>query len=431
MNKTIIITEHQSLSLINEEDNVEYIELTPDEYKRYLKMVSYDGRLLYNIPKFRGKKIIINKQLDLSGLPVKDLGPIVINGGLDISRTKISSLDNVDIRSRGWIADWDTPMRKMRERREFLAKVAEQQSKREDGEWDENSELDMVGLCANALFKYLVRYEQFEPKEPGDDEKLEQYRNRIEEIESIEGYDENDELVSEVETLTEEIEEIEKRIDVYNLNYIGKHYKLLEFSVLHQDNESHERYAVGDYDDTNATALSRAEDYIDEVGIENMDKNFVGDYIDEEEFRDYFREGEEEYVRDNIEYIFDEDDFEYSEEVQERIDVIEARLEDSEIDSDEEDELREELDELKDSEKTVSEDLIESKVEEMLNDKADDMMATLIDYGIEFDQFVNKADLAQGMVDADGFGHTISSYDGNEHEVEFQGETYYIFQTEG
>jgi hypothetical protein len=44
---------------------------------------------------------------------------------------------------------------------------------------------------------------------------------------------------------------------------------------------------------------------------------------------------------------------------------------------------------------------------------------------------VNKADLAQGMVDADGFGHTISSYDGNEHEVEFQGETYYIFQTEG
>ena len=432
MNKTIIITEHQSLSLINEDDNVEYIELTPDEYKRYLKMVSYDGRLLYNIPKFRGKKIIINKQLDLSGLPVKDLGPIVINGGLDISNTKISSLDNVDIRSRGWIADWGSPLRNIRERREFLEKVAKQESKKKDGEWDENSELDMIGLCANALFKYLVEYEQFEAKEPGDDEKLEQYRNRIDEIESIEDYNENDELVSEVETLTDEIEEIEKRIDVYNLNYIGKYYNLLEFSVLHEDNESRERYAVGDYDDTNRTALERAEDYIDEVGVEDMNQSFVEDYIDEEDFKDYFRDGEEEYVRDNIEHIFDEDDFEYSEEVQERIDEIEAMLEDSENLTEEQyDELNEELEELKDSEKTVSEDLIEEKVEEMLRDKSSDMVSTLKDYGLSLDEFVDKREMAQGMVDADGFGHTISSYDGNEYEVEFQGETYYIFQTEG
>lgn len=431
MNKTIIITEHQSLSLINEEDNVEYIELTPDEYKRYLKMVSYDGRLLYNIPKFRGKKIIINKQLDLSGLPVKDLGPIVINGGLDISKTKISSLDNVDIRSRGWIADWDTPMRKIRERREFLEKFEQQESKREDGEWDENSELDMIGLCANALFKYLIEYGQFEAKEPGDDAIIEDNQKRIEEIESIEDYNENSDLVDEIETLTEEIDELSKRIDVYNLYYVGRHYHLLEFSILHEDNESRERYAVGDYDDTNRTALERAEDYIDEVGIEDMNQSFVEGYINEEEFKDYFRDGEEEYVRDNIEYIFDEDDFEYSEEVQNKIDEIEARLEDPEIDSDDEDELREELDELKDSDKTVSEDLIERKVEELLNDKASDMVYTLKDYGLSLGEFVDKREMAQGMVDADGFGHTISSYDGNEYEVEFQGETYYIFQTEG
>ncbi len=239
------------ISLIKEQSDDEIV-LTPDEYKKYLNMVSYDGRLLYNIPKFRGKKIVINQKLDLSGLPVKDLGPIVINGGLDISRTKISSLDNVDIRSRGWVSDWDTPMRKMRERREFLEKVAKQESKREDGEWDENSELDMVGLCANALFKHLINhYGDYVAKEPGDDEKLEQYRNRIEEIESIDGYNENDDLVTEIETLTEEIEEIEKRIDVYNLYYTGRHYDLLEFSILLEDSESDERYAVGDYDMVN------------------------------------------------------------------------------------------------------------------------------------------------------------------------------------
>jgi hypothetical protein len=419
------------ISLIKEQSDDEIV-LTPDEYKKYLSMVSYDGRLLYNIPKFRGKKIVINQKLDLSGLPVKDLGPIVINGGLDISRTKISSLDNVDIRSRGWIADWDTPMRKMRERREFLEKVAQQESKREDGEWDENSELDMIGLCANALFKHLINhYSDYVAKEPGDDEKLEQYRNRIEEIESIDGYNENDDLVTEIETLTEEIEEIEKRIDVYNLYYTGRHYDLLEFSILREDSESDERYAVGDYDDTNRTALERAEDYINEVGVEDMSKSFVEDYIDEEEFKDYFRDGDEEYVRDNIEYIFDEDDFEYSEEVQERIDEIESMLEDSENLTEEQyDELNEELEELKDSEKTVSEDLIERKVEEMLGDKVYDMVSTLKEYGLSLDEFVDKREMAQGMVDADGFGHTISSYDGNEYEVEFDGDTYYIFRTE-
>jgi len=419
------------ISLIKEQSDDEIV-LTPDEYKKYLNMVSYDGRLLYNIPKFRGKKIVINQKLDLSGLPVKDLGPIVINGGLDISRTKISSLDNVDIRSRGWVSDWDTPMRKMRERREFLEKVAKQESKREDGEWDENSELDMVGLCANALFKHLINhYGDYVAKEPGDDEKLEQYRNRIEEIESIDGYNENDDLVTEIETLTEEIEEIEKRIDVYNLYYTGRHYDLLEFSILLEDSESDERYAVGDYDMVNTTALNRAEDYINDVGINEMDQHFVERYIDEEEFKDYFRDGEEEYVRDNIEYIFDEDDFEYSEEVQKRIDEIEVMLEDSENLTEEQyDELNEELEELKDSEKTVSEDLIEDKVEELLSDKAYDMVSTLKDYGISLNEFVDEREMAQGMVDADGFGHTISSYDGNEYEVEFDGDIYYIFRTQ-
>ena len=432
MNKTIIITKEQSLNLLAEEENNDEIVISPQEYINYLTMVSYNGNMVHKIPKFRGKKIVITANLNLSGLPVKNLGNIIIKGGLDISGTKISSLDGVDIRSRGWINDWNTPFRKMRERREFLEKVAKQESKREDGEWDENSELDMIGICANALFKYLIEYEQFEAKEPGDDEKLKQYRDRIEEIESIEGYNENNELVSEVETLTEEIEEIEKRIDVYNLYYVGKHYDLLEFSVLHEDNESRERYAVGDYDDTNRTALERAEDYIDEVGVEDMNQLFVEDYIDEEEFKDYFRDGEEEYVRDNIEDIFDEDDFEYSEEVQNRIDEIEAMLEDSENLTEEQyDELNEELEELKDGEKTVSEDLIEDKVEEMLRNKAYDMVSTLKDYGLSLDEFVDKRAMAQGMVDADGFGHTISSYDGNEYEVEFQGETYYIFQTEG
>jgi hypothetical protein len=280
--------------------------------------------------------------------------------------------------------------------------------------------------------RYLVQYGDFELKNPGDDELIEEKKNRIEEIENIENYNENTELVSEIEVLNDEIDELEKGIDVYNLYYKGKYYDLLEFSILHNNSESKEVYAVGDYDDTNSTALRRAHQYIDDSQLENMDKNFISDYIDEEEFRDYFREGEEEYVRENLEDIFDEDDFEYEEEIQNRIDEIEELLDDSENLSQEQyDELNEELDELKNNEKTVSEDLIERKVEEMLDDKSYDIIGTCRDYGIELSRFVNEDELAQGMVDADGFGHTINSYNGNEDDIVFDEETYYIFQIEG
>jgi len=402
MDKTIIITEQQSLKLLSENDGVEYVELTPEEYIRYLTMVSYDGRLLYKIPKFRGKKIIINKQLNLNNLPVKNLGPIVINGGLDISHTNVSTLDNVEIRSRGWISDYDTPLRKIRERKEFLAKVAQQELRRESGEWDDESELDYIGLCANALFKHLI-YTEYEERTPEDSQRLQELYAEKERREEIETETEDDENLAELGRIDDEIGEIERRIDIYNLHYEARYYKLLEFRVLVDGAESKELYAVGDYDDANNSALERAEDYIDEVGVEDMSRHLVESNIDEEEFKDYFRDGDEEYVRENLEDIFDEDDFEYDTEVQDRIDEIEEMLEDSENLSEEQyDELNEELEELKDSEKKVSEDLIERKVEEMLNDKTYDMVATAREYGLNLDEFVDKSAMAQDIVNDDG-----------------------------
>ena len=146
-----------------------------------------------------------------------------------------------------------------------------------------------------------------------------------------------------------------------------------------------------------------------------MSKHLIESNMDEEEFKDYFRDGDEEYVRENLEYIFDEDDFEYDTEVQDRIDEIEEMLEDSENLSQEQyDELNEELEELKDSEKTVPENLIERKVEEMLDEKAYDMVETAREYGLNLDEFVDKSAMAQDIVNDDGFGHTLNHYDGND-----------------
>jgi len=107
-------------------------------------------------------------------------------------------------------------------------------------------------------------------------------------------------------------------------------------------------------------------------------------------------------------------------------------LEDSENLSQEQyDELNEELDELKDNDKTIPDNLIEEKVESLLEDKTYDAATTIRDYGLNMQDFVDMDSLIKDVVNTDGYGNTINSYDGSEDTVEFDGETYYIFQIEG
>ena len=175
------------------------------------------------------------------------------------------------------------------------------------------------------------------------------------------------------------------------------------------------------------------DELIDEIGINGFNRSFVENHLDEEELKDYFRQGEEDNVRENLEDYFDEDEFEYSDpKVQERIDEINARLEDSEIDQEEYDELNEELDELKDSDKTVSEDLIEAKVEGLLDDLVSgSAMSVIENYGLNLADFINLSEFKKDVIDTDGIGHTLNYYDGTEDTIEFDGETYYILQIEG
>jgi hypothetical protein len=430
MGKTIIITEEQSLSLLYEEgQNENKISLTADQYIKLLKMVSGDGDMINKIPKFKGKEIVVNGRVDLRNTKTTSLGVVTINGSVDLDGSKFNKKTGAIV--HGYLSYYDTPLRKYEKRQEFLREIAEQNSKRESGEWDADGTLDMIGLCANALFKYLI-YSEYEEKTPEDSQRLQELYDEKERREEIETETEDDENLIELRAIDAEIEEIEGRIDVYDLVYDGKHYSLLTFKLIKGDDFSNERWAVGDEDDTERTAQEAAEQYIDDVGAENLSEWLITNNIDEEEFRDYFRDGEEEYVRENLEDFFDEDDFEYDTEVQDRIDEIEEMLEDSENLSQEQyDELNEELDELKNNEKTVPEDLIERKIEEMLDDKSHDMLNTIREYGMDIENFLDKEEVAKDIVKTDGYGHVINSYDGGEDTVDFQGETYYIFQIDG
>jgi hypothetical protein len=420
-------------SLITEEDVTEtQVIFTPDEYAELLPYFGWSGVAVANMKQYRGKEIVINGKLDLSRKPVKDLGEITVMGTVDLSNTQIKSIDGIT--SKGaYISTWGTPYQKQKDYQEYLKQLRKQENMREMGAWDDDGTLDDKGKCANALFKYLISTSH-EPKEEGDKERLEQLEAEKERREQIEVETEDDENLAELERINDEINEIEQRIDVYDLIPDGRRYRLYGFKVAGADKASKTTYYIGDEYDTETTAIETTLETFDSAGgVENAVSEWViNDNIDKEELRNYFRDGEYDNVRDNLEDYFDEDDFEYNDpKVQERIDEITELLEDSESLSQEEyDELNEELDDLKDSDKDVPEYLIDKKVESLLDDLVDDPRELIRNYGLDISNFVDIDEIAKDVVRSDGYGSVINYYDGTEDSVEYDGKTYYIFEIE-
>ena len=412
----------------SEEDT---IHISGDKYEELMKFVSYDGRRINGLKGYKGKTIIVDGNVDLVGTPVVYLGNITFNGNVRAENSKLKSIQGATFNQKGF-SYYNTPYYQYILHQQFLKKKGEQDSKRKEGELNDIDDLDKDGLCTLALYDYLIRTE-YEEKTPEDAKRLEQLYIEKERREEIEKETEDNENLSELEIIEDEIKEIENSIDVYDLHYEGNHYYLTTFKLLTKEGESRETWAVGNEYDTSRTAYRMAEDLIDDVGIVGLRQSFVEDYIDEEELKDYFRESEEDNVRENLEDYFDEDEFEYEDpKVQLRINEIQELLEDSENLSEEEtDELNEELDELKDSDKTVPERLIDDKVESLVDDLVSDPIDLIKNYGLELKNFVDMGRLINGMVEIDGYGQTINNYNGEEDTVEFNNETYYIFQIDG
>ena len=94
--------------------------------------------------------------------------------------------------------------------------------------------------------------------------------------------------------------------------------------------------------------------------------------------------------------------------------------------------LENELEELTDDEDSYefTEEAKERYVEGRLDDVRYDPVAFLRDYGLEreIENFIDQESFIEDVIRSDGRGHTISSHDGSEDEVEYEGTTYYIYR---
>lgn len=452
MSSKIILTDkdlHQIVTRIKEQVEGDFYKISPEEYIQLMSLGSYHGKAITKMKKFQGKPLWITGDLNLADTPTDSLGNVgYIEGNLNIGRTKISSIEGTNV--KGWVSDSNTPREKIREREELNAKLAEQESLRENDEWD-LSNGDEMGEKAHALFQFLENNSSIEPLSDEDKEKLTTLRIKLQELErQYEELGDNDDRVYEVQEAIDEtqseIEELEENnVDVYMMYPQPRytHYGLTQFEVLVPGFKG-EEYTVGTEEEMDDAALKYAESYIDDVGVDGFNESFIEDYIDVD---DLVRMAEEDYdyqVRDYPDSYFSDSDFELTYEQEQRIEQLESQIEDLEqqkleLDSDDEnyydyeedldnqiEALQEELDGIEvDTE--PSEEMIENKVAELVRDVRRDPLDYIKNYGLNIKDYVDEDALAQGLVDSDGYG-IMNGYDGQYDTEEVNGVTYYIMR---
>lgn len=335
-----------------------------------------------------------------------------------------------------------------RERTRLAAIAQEQQRMREDREWD----LDDCGDCttaekAHALYRYLINNDDINPLTEEDVARLEQARLELDELETIydnsENAEEIDDLSSKISEFESEIEELEEKQDIYNLITNGTYYEMKEFMF---DNT---RYAVGTDSETEDSAKQAVESLIDDIGVQGFNQSFVHGFIDEdsivEVIEEFFiqdvRENPEGYISDEYRELSDKQEGQIQDLMREweRLNEIEAETEDEgEIDEIIEriDEIRTEIDDIKDDpEGDYNESKIENAIENLVNEYKNDLESFFSTYyGVNYyewaidNNYVNKDELIDAVVDADGYGVSLNSYDHSYETEEINGNVYTIIR---
>ena len=451
MSRKLQLTENELRNVIKrivEQVEDEYYRISPEEYLEMMTYASYNGDVFRRMKKYGGKPLYVTGDLSLSGLPVKDVGPIsYVDGRLDISNTNVLKLP--DLKVKGWISDSNTPMSRKRDRDALDAKNSEMDSLRQEGAWD-NSD-DETGLKAHALLEWLEGQGELTVLSEEDKEKLSILTKKKEELEAH--YDdeerdgdpdENVEILNTIDEIDYEINELtENAADVYNMYSAGSYYGLEEFEVL-VDGFKDRTYSVGTEEEMDEAALEYAKNYLGDVGLDGFRAGFIDDYIDTDAVVSMAEEDYDNQIRDYPEGYFNDDDFELTEEQEQRIEQLESQIEDLEIQqndldvSDENydeyyediqnqiDTLQEELDGIEvDTEPT--EEMIENKVEEYVRDVRRAPLDYLKNYDFDIKNYVDEDALAQGLVDSDGYG-IMSSYDGGYDSIRYDGIDYYIMR---
>jgi hypothetical protein len=346
-------------------------------------------------------------------------------------------------------------LEKLRIERETREKREQAQDRREEGEWGGTYEsMEEEGLKAHALLDWLVDNGDVDAITNEDRVEITRLETEIERLtqeQSDDTGDRYDELQVQIDELEEQLEEYNDKIDVYNILPTGSFYNCDEFEVIDAGLDDR-RYAVGDEDEMEKSAYDNLDNLIDDIGFEGFSKSFSMGYLDTEAIVDYAEEMYEYDVRESPESYFNEEEKELSDRQEEDIRVARLFIERAEnqismmedqMDGDNDDEIQEKIDELKESIETYEEeiteieenpdgeypeDLIDDKVKELIRDVRYDPEEFMEMHGLEWDRFVDRDDFIKGVIESDGYGSVLNSYDGSADETKVGDQWFYVMR---
>jgi hypothetical protein len=344
-------------------------------------------------------------------------------------------------------------LERLRIQRILQGRREEAQERRLDGDWELGPNCPDEGLKAHALLDWLVSNDDVEAITNEDRGEIARIQNEIDRLQLEYDNDENvrGDLLDEISDLEDELTELQSKIDVYNIIPTGEFYDTTEFEVIDSPVEGR-RYAVGDEDEMKSSAYDYVDQLIDDIGYRGFSENFAKGYIDEEEVIRYAEDLFDDDVRDNPESYIDEEDRLLSRDQEEKIEQLRIRISqaesmierfESEMDGDNDDDLQERIDEMnerieelndeiteieEDPQGDFPEDKIEEAIENRVSDVRYDVTGFMEDFGLNWEDYIDKDEFIDGVIDADGYGHTLNGYDGNADEMKVGDKWYYVMR---
>lgn len=345
-------------------------------------------------------------------------------------------------------------LRKLEINRILNERREEAQDRRLDGEWDlSNPDIDEVGLKANALLEYLIDNGDAQVLTNEQRIEIQRIKDEIERLNTE--YDNSDDvrtdLLNQIEELEGELDDYDSYIDVYNIIPTGSFYDTTEFEVIDSDVDNN-RYAVGTEREMQSSCEEYIENLIDDIGYEGFNAGFARGYLDDDAIASEAEDIYENDVRDNPEAYFDDSQRMLSDTQEERIRILEYTIQkvnntidqfESMMGGENDDAIQEKIDDLQerideyeleieeikdDPEGDFPDELIDEKVSDLVSDVKSDPEWFLSEFGLNWDDYVNKDEFIQGVIDADGYGHTINSYDGSADEIYVNDKLFYVMR---
>jgi hypothetical protein len=344
---------------------------------------------------------------------------------------------------------------RLRIQRVLQGRREEAQERRLDNWWSlDDPACPDEGLKAHALLDWLVSNNDVEAITNEDRGEIARIQNEIDRLQA--DYDNDEEvrgdLLDEISELEDKLDEYTSKIDVYNIVPTGEFYDTTEFEVIDSSNVESNKYAVGDEDEMKSSAYRYVDQLIDEIGYRGFNEGFAKGYLDEDEVISYAEDLFDDDVRQNPESYIDEEDRLLSRDQEEKIEQLRIRISqaesmierfESEMDGENDDDLQERIDEMNERIEELNdeiteieenpdgdypEDKIEQAIENRMSDVRYDVMGFMEDFGLNWEDYIDKDEFIEGVIDADGYGHTLNGYDGNADEIKVGDKWYYVMR---